>query len=133
MLGLCTGWSAFLSVYGKHRLQNCPEMEICHGDEKHVSVFPGTCSGQSVLHQGLPAPPFLCSFLLLSRVQLTKELSESSSLLLIIRPEPRLCVSSYITELLRTLSGLFPPWHALVPLTGMCLEYMGTHDLVCCL
>lgn len=68
--------------------------------------------------------------LCLSHVQPTKEVSESLSLLL-IRPEPRFCVSSYITELLRSLSGLFPPWHALVPLTGTCLACMGTHDFVC--
>lgn len=59
----------------------------------------------------------------------SKELSDSPWWLLTTRPQPRLCVSSYITELLRALLGLFLPWHALVPLECV---WSVWGRLVCC-
>lgn len=85
LLRLCTGWSIFLSVYQNYRLQNC--LDTSQRLKAYFYIFQVEWGKITFLGSQF----FIRGLLLLCHVQPTYEVSESSSLMFIIRPGPRLC------------------------------------------
>lgn len=85
LLRLCTGWSIFLSVYQNYRLENC--LDTSQRLKAYFYIFQVEWGKITFLG----SQSFIRGLLLLCHVQSTYEVSESSSLMFIIRPGPRLC------------------------------------------